>query len=426
MKNQKRVLRTSRVGILGTVAGATLLLGACAVEPGGPELTLDDDTRSQDQELIGGAPVGASFFRSTVGIGGECTAAKVGSRLFLTAAHCVDVRRPGRFEEVPPNFPPNQGVDEKYLAGKPLRIDWGLSTAGTENATFTIVKTTIHPSWWACPLCQDPTLSDGAADVAVIEIAQDTPQIPMARVDLTPVPQGTPVVKVGFGCEERTNLESPPSLGRYKAASATTLAPSALAHESFGPPLTESQISQIGAGYLITAGYAQGSSFSSLCLGDSGGPLYLSSSSDPRVVGVNSNYSFKPSSDPNDLGGVSWTDWHTKTSLDSLHGVGNWLRGLNVNTVGGQSNANCTCARGCNAVKTVNAPLTKQGVDDSCYFFPNLGYSLNNHSMIQMTLNGQNITNRWVGNWAYPARRDGGYYVYVRGSLGWSWWQATN
>ncbi len=41
--------------------------------------------------------------------------------------------------------------------------------------------------------------------------------------------------------------------------------------------------------------------------------------SDPRVVGVNSDYQFLSGS------GISSTDWHTRTSLRSRYSVGRWL-----------------------------------------------------------------------------------------------------
>ena len=378
--------------------------------------------------LIGGAPAAPSHFRSTVGIGDVCTAAKVGPRQFLTAAHCVAVPRPGRFEPVPEDFPPNDGIAEDYLPGQPLLINWGLDADDAEQGVFTIVETSIHPSWWQCPLCQDPTIStDGAADIAVIEIAEDTPAIPEASVELDAVAPDTPVVKVGWGCEERTNIDpSTLELDRYKTEEAWVIAASEIQHNT-APPITDTQLATVEASYLITAGHAQDEDYASLCLGDSGGPLYLPNNSDPRIVGVNSNYTFEPSSDPNDLGGVSWTDWHTKTSLNSLHGVGQWLVALGVNTVGGATSpSECSCPAGCDSIQQASVPLMFQGVVDRCYFFENLGYSVNNHSMIEANLNGQDITNQWIGNWSYPPERDGGYYLYVKGAESWSWFQATD
>lgn len=381
----------------------------------------------REQHLIGGSPVTADFFRSTVGISDDCTAAKVGPRLFLTAAHCVALGRPGRGEEVPEDFPPNDGVRAAYLPGERLRINWGLDADDADQADFTIVATSIHPSWWQCPLCQDPILAQGgAADIAVVEIAEDTPQIPAASVELGTIAPGARVFKVGWGCEERTNIDPTTlQLGRYKADDAVIIPGSEIRHHE--SPITDGQVVTVDASYLITAGRSQGEGNASLCLGDSGGPLYLADGGAPRIVGVNSNYTFPPSSGPDDLGGVSWTDWHTRTSLESLHDVGQWLVDLGVNTVGGgTATADCTCPRGCDAVEPARVPFMLNGPDDTCYFFDALGFSVNSHSMARVNLNGQDITNRWVGNGSYPPERDGGYYLYLQGQKAWSWAQATN
>ena len=305
---------------------ALALLGACASAADEVDVAELEALGRHDDALIGGGLASADHFRSTVGIGNVCTAAKVGPRLFLTAGHCVEVARPSRIDPVPPDFPPNDGVASKYLPGAPLQVHWGLEASDGEQGVFTIVKTTIHPSWWECPLCDRPILFNGAADIALIEIAEDTPFIPEARVDLAPVELGTELVKVGWGCEVRTNIDAASvQLGRYKREDSVAISASEIVHET--SPITEEMAAEIAAQYVVTAGRSQSEAFASLCLGDSGGPLYLPDNGDPRVVGVNSDYSFR------DESGVSWTDWHTRTSRGSLHDVAGWLIDLGVNTV---------------------------------------------------------------------------------------------
>ncbi len=326
---QKLPLETHKVRIaasrLAAAAGVALVAG-CAGEGATLDAADGDSPGTRQQALIGGRPAAADEFRSAVGIADDCTAAKVGSRLFLTAAHCVDVPRPFGPDPVPEDFPPNDGVADEFLPGEPLLVFWGLDADDEEQGEFTIVQTSIHPSWWACPLCRQPTVN-GAADIAVIEIAEQTPDIPEARVELGSVEVDTAVVEVGWGCEQSTNQPGP-GLGRYKTADGEVIDPSEAQRFT---PITDPQLVAIDASYLITAGRDQDADAASLCLGDSGGPLYLPDSGDPRIVGVNSDFTFRP--DQPEPGGVSWTDWHTRTSLESLHDVGQWLIDLDVNTV---------------------------------------------------------------------------------------------
>jgi len=296
-----------------------------------------DTSRSGEPELIGGQPADAEHYRATVGIGNSCTAAKVGPRLFLTAAHCVAVGRAPRNFPLPEGYPSNHGVHDDYLPGKKLSMYWGLDARDDQRGEFTIASTTIHPSWWECPECPEPTrMGDIAADIAVIEVKEETPQIPEARVELGTIATGTAVVKVGWGCEERTNVDATTvQLGRLKTVKTALVSSSEI--QRYETRMSDEQAEAMAASYLVTPGRAQDDQEASLCLGDSGGPLYLldRGESRSRIVGVNSDYSFQEVQDPDDLGGVSWLDWHTRTSLDARYGVGGWLRALHVNTVGG-------------------------------------------------------------------------------------------
>lgn len=318
--------------LMGLAALGSALLGACAGGARSDDEAAEQTIASRANALIGGRLAGPEQFRTTVGFADVCTAAKVGPRLFLTAAHCVAVPRPGRLDPIPDPFPPNDGVGEKYLPGSPVLIHFGLNVDDPAQAELTITRTSIHPSWWECPLCQEPS-RNAAADIAVVEIAEDTPEIPEARVELDRIPVGAPVVKVGWGCEVTTSL--PPGtrveLDRYKLDDTVTIVPSEVQRHE--PRISDEQLALLDDSYLITAGRDQNGDDASLCLGDSGGPLYLADEADPRVVGVNSDYTFR--GDQPAPGGVSWTDWHTRTSVDSLHGIGQWLSEQGVNTVGG-------------------------------------------------------------------------------------------
>jgi hypothetical protein len=320
-----RVLNRRKIASCSVFA---LALAACSENGAAPA---NPSRPSGDQELIGGDPALAEQFRATVGISDSCTAAKVGERLFLTAAHCVAVPRLAHGMQAPLHYPPNGGVQVAYLPSNQFQISWGLNATDTgSSGYFTVESTTIHPSWWGdCPLCTDPILQQHAADIAVIEIAETTPQIPQARVVLSSIPTGTQVVKVGYGCEERTNVDGcSVHLGPLKAANEAIIPASELGR--YDSRLTDDDLQTVDASYLITPGHDQDQKSASLCLGDSGGPLYLAGSSELSIVGVNANYSFKPS---DGLGGVSSADWHTRTANGSLNAVGDWLIGLGVKTV---------------------------------------------------------------------------------------------
>ena len=68
-----------------------------------------------------------------------------------------------------------------------------------------------------------------------------------------------------------------------------------------------------------------------------------------------------------------------------------------------------------------SVPYSRDGVEDACYFFGgSAGSYVNSWNMTEVNLNGQDITNSWLGSSNYPAPVDGGYYLYVQGSFPWS------
>lgn len=73
----------------------------------------------------------------------------------------------------------------------------------------------------------------------------------------------------------------------------------------------------------------------------------------------------------------------------------------------------CTCPDDCDAVQNETAPFTVVSSGAGCYFVEDLGAAVNSFGMNRVDLNGQNITNQWVGSWSYPDKVDGGYYLYV-------------
>lgn len=85
----------------------------------------------------------------------------------------------------------------------------------------------------------------------------------------------------------------------------------------------------------------------------------------------------------------------------------------------GSCGGGCTCPIGCNAVVNASVPLTVDGFNNKCYFFNNLGSYINSWNSNQANINGVNITNIYMGSWDYPAKIDGGYYIYHRSTLPW-------
>lgn len=575
----KRTNQKPRTQKWGSLLLPTLILGSgCASDASDAVPAVE----SKHEGLIGGTPVAQGDYRATVGINNDCSATKVGSHLFLTAAHCVQLPRPTNPQEeadLPPDYLSNGGVREEYLPGSSIQISWGLHANDQFKGTFTIEETIIHPSWWDCLYCRTWPTEVGMADIALIRLVDSTPQIPQALVEVGDVRPGQKVVKVGYGCQDRVpdNQESAADgegLGPLKAEDGWTVP----VHESRLPgSAPRGGFEPIDESYLITSGHGRYSGFGSLCLGDSGGPLYLDGVPDLRVVGVNSDYTFY------DQPGISWSDLHTRTSLASQHGIGFWLanEGVDIvwstltrgtitferwNNVSGGSVSNiptyrppseernidrfeiyagqnengdnyavrmrgylippqsgtyvfsiagddnvtlrlssddktyntqqiayhtgytgvrqwnkyssqrsqaiylnagqryyieaqmkeaggedhlavgwnlpsqhasppqvipgaylepyiddpyddwaCSCPEGCDSIVPASVPGRFDNPPSGCYFFENLGSSIDSENMTEVNLNGQDITNVGLGSGAYPSRLDGGYYLYVEG-----------
>src|SRR5690606_26916669 len=229
---------------------------------------------SKSQNLIGGAPVAQGDYAATVGINNNCSATKVGSHLFLTAAHCVQAATPEEGER-------NDGLGDNYVGGSTIQLNWGLDGNDHPQGTYTIEETLMHPSWYCSNGCGGIQQShQGGADIALIRLIDDedndTPQIPEATVELSDIPPGQRVVKVGYGCQNGLPLEGAPqeSLGPLKAAPGWTVPVEESTPYRSSVALIEG-FEPVDESYLITGGQRRYSGFASQCLGDSGGPLYL-------------------------------------------------------------------------------------------------------------------------------------------------------
>ncbi|WP_437781723.1 trypsin-like serine protease [Sorangium sp. So ce1097] len=298
---------------------------ACSVQGYGD--TVEEISAAED-ELIGGQPALETEYPSTV-LGPGCTAAKVGPRHFLTAAHCVDDLYTAT-------------VEPGYGPGGSYAVSADNTPPISPYVNLTIEQTYIHPQWIAdcaaaraagAPDCGVNVLNPGyTPDLAVVVVNELSPTIPAAVVDGAAVAVGDPVVATGYGCE--TPGGAPTHV--FKIQNLTASASSILNHP--GSYVSGAAINDVAASYVLTPGYAANTSYASLCPGDSGGPLYRQSSTDLIVVGVNAYYTFPsaPGSNP------SQTNWHTRLDTSARYSVTSWLQALGVTVINGGTAPTCT------------------------------------------------------------------------------------
>jgi len=296
------------------LAAALLFVAGCAGESGGA---------AQEQDLIGGEEADPGDLPSVVYLPSGCTAAAVGPRHLLTAAHCV--------------LSTSSSLRDAY---QPERVI-ALSRGGEPIAEVVVELTHVSPSWQAaCELayCAISSVAgeQDAADVALIVVRDDLP-IPVTPVDLRPVQPGEPVFIAGYGCEEGVQISDPglePTL--HFADTEVLHAEDALHAGSF---MSEPKLDAMDTNYLLTpgpgaavlAGDADAENFAAgLCPGDSGGPIFRREGDELHVVGVNANYTLLP--EASDPWGLPVTNWHTRIGDSSKHGIGGWLGELGVAT----------------------------------------------------------------------------------------------
>lgn len=300
----------SRVIALGLLVASTLGGAACA----GP--SEDDGQDGTRDALIGGQAAALARFPATVYIKGECTAAKVGPRRLLTAAHCV----------VDPAT-----VNLRYKAGSKIALTRE-PAKGFADAEVAAVH--VHPAWLkACAdtFCGASAITSrlDAPDVAVIELVNDLVDVPVAFVDAAPLAIGDNVTVVGFGCTVGVLTADNRDKATLKSADTRLIASNRAVHE--GSAVLTTDLGQVSGIYSMTAGPAAVPAGVGLCPGDSGGPLYKNRNGNLVVVGVNSNYTLGP--DTKDQVGLPITNWHTRLDIKSKHAVGEWLRSVGVPTI---------------------------------------------------------------------------------------------
>jgi len=296
------------------LAAALVLLAGCAGETGG---------EAQEQDLIGGELAEEGDLPSVVYLPSGCTAAAVGPRHLLTAAHCV--------------LSSSNSLNSAYEPSQVIK----LSRGSAPIAEVVVERTHVSTSWFGvcerayCAISSVAGEQD-AADVALI-VVQDELPIPVTPVDLRPVEPGEAVVIAGYGCEQGIQVVEPGREPTLRFADTEALDAEDALHD--GSFMSEPKLPNMDGNYLLTpgpgaavlAGDSEAEDFAAgLCPGDSGGPLFRREGDELRVVGVNANYTLLP--EASDPWGLPVTNWHTRIGESARHGIGAWLTELGVST----------------------------------------------------------------------------------------------
>ena len=285
-----------RVGSL--LLGAALLVAGCHAS--------EDPIVTGDLDLIGGDEAHNAEIPATIGISRDnhhaCTAARVGPRHLLTAAHCVWSA---------------SSLEVYYDATHDVQLRFPDGTL----AAYKVKAAHVHPLWsskCAETLCSASAVTAklDAPDVAVLELEEEPKNLAQAKVDRTPFVPGDLVRVTGFGCTTGVHVADTNVAVALRTAEQKVVEPGAAIHDG---SFVEAADEPVYAGnYALTAGNA------GLCPGDSGGPLYRNGS----VVGVNANYTLRP--DDQDEVGIPVTNWHTRLDGNSRNHVGDWLSEVGV------------------------------------------------------------------------------------------------
>jgi hypothetical protein len=312
----------------------TLLVGLALASTVGCSAGYGETTSPTDDELVGGRRATDVDYPSAILIRAGCTAARVGPRHILTAAHCVWDGDKGALQ-------PGYGAgDHLYVTtrrrvGVLGQIVWQLG--GFRD--LVIEKTEVPEPWKRAKGHVAVLTAEAPADVALIVLAPASEAklkgVGSATIDKSPVAPGDPLAILGYGCEKgvsHANEIGENLFATLKIADVPALEPKAIVHPgSWVGDLSFPFAKNVVGSYLFTPGQKlDPKNGASICPGDSGAPVYRRGAAHDTIVGVNAYYSFLPKEQDPD--GVSVTNWHTRMDDASRESVGPWLeeRGATV------------------------------------------------------------------------------------------------
>jgi hypothetical protein len=142
---------------------------------------------ASDVRVVGGEQAAAGRFPASVHIP-RCSAARIGPRHLLTAAHCVMTADAW-------------ALDEPFKRGARFKIDYGPVLAAAETYDVEVASTRVHPSYKQSKKYGGDSEQNEVVDIAVIEVRSLPPSIATARLADVPLQSDEPVTFTGYGCE---------------------------------------------------------------------------------------------------------------------------------------------------------------------------------------------------------------------------------
>ena len=229
---------------------------------------------------------------------GACTATKIADNYIITAAHCFHGK------EITALGMSTLSVNPSYNF-TPLEFD----------------QIIMHPEFEKLSIEDVETIGVTFAtpDIAIVRVvpSEEFKKLKTVEINYEFIGTHEAVEFWGYGCQETIN-----DISNYiptrKNASTITVGEEYM-REGYGV-YNEFHQSYSKVAYeisIFTIGKSKDSSGSSLCLGDSGGPVIHNN----KIVGVNSNYTFNDLNSNGTLSGVSYLNLHSRISF-----VSSWIK----------------------------------------------------------------------------------------------------